>query len=170
MTALHKFLLRDCRVKIKIEGAQSVDSALRAPYLAYETLLYAHLTKASTVLEVCAGTGLFTGVLRRTGASVFATDMSPKSLEVLKQRHKGVGRLDIQEADIECLPFPDEAFDMVTSAGSLSYGDNLLVMNEIFRVLKPGGVFVCVDSLNHNPIYRFNRWVHYLRGNRTKVP
>jgi ubiquinone/menaquinone biosynthesis C-methylase UbiE len=41
-------------------------------------------------------------------------------------------------------------------------------MNEIFRVLKRGGVFVCVDSLNHNPIYRFNRWIHFLRGNRTQ--
>ena len=43
-----------------------------------------------------------------------------------------------------------------------------MVMNEIFRVLKPGGVFVCVDSLNHNPIYRFNRWIHFLRGERTR--
>ena len=69
---------------------------------------------------------------------------------------------------MECLPFQDGQFDMVASAGSLSYGDNDLVMQEIYRVLKPGGCFVCVDSLNHNPIYRLNRWIHYLRGNRTK--
>ena len=59
-------------------------------------------------------------------------------------------------------------YDVVTSAGSLSYGDNLLVMQEVHRVLKPGGVFICVDSLNHNPIYRLNRWVRFLRGGRTK--
>ena len=27
---------------------------------------------------------------------------------------------------------------------------------------------IVVDSLNDNPIYRFNRYMHYLKGNRTK--
>ena len=39
---------------------------------------------------------------------------------------------------------------------------------EVRRVLRPGGTFICVDSLNHNPIYRLNRWVHYIMGERTK--
>lgn len=68
---------------------------------------------------------------------------------------------------MEKLPFPDSSFDVVVSAGSLSYGDVVLVMNELKRILRPGGVFICVDSLNHNPIYKLNRWVHYVRGNRT---
>ena len=70
-------------------------------------------------------------------------------------------------ADMEKLPFPDASFDVVVSAGSLSYGDVVLVMNELKRILRPGGIFICVDYLNHNPIYKLNRWVHYLRGNRT---
>jgi ubiquinone/menaquinone biosynthesis C-methylase UbiE len=37
------------------------------------------------------------------------------------------------------------------SAGSLSYGDNDIVMNEIYRVLKLQGVFIAIDSLNNNP-------------------
>ncbi len=35
-------------------------------------------------------------------------------------------------------------------------------------MLRPGGIFICVDSLSHNPIYRFNRWIHYIKGVRTK--
>ena len=31
------------------------------------------------------------------------------------------------------------------------------------------GDFVCVDSLNHNPIYRLNRYLHHLRGKRTRT-
>jgi hypothetical protein len=27
---------------------------------------------------------------------------------------------------------------------------------------------IVVDSLNNNPVYRFNRYLHYLRGNRSK--
>ena len=57
---------------------------------------------------------------------------------------------------------------MIVSAGSLSYGESYLVDTEIRRVLRPGGMLICVDSLNHNPVYRTNRWLHYLRGNRSK--
>lgn len=34
-------------------------------------------------------------------------------------------------------------------------------------MLKKGGVFICVDSFNHNLIYRLNRYFHYLRGDRS---
>lgn len=151
-----------------IDGADAVNLAIRAPYCAYESLVISNLSSNFSVLELGAGTGSFTGLLLRTGANVCATDISPRSLEVLAVRYQGIGRLVTQVADMECLPFPDAQFEMVTSAGSLSYGDNITVMNEIFRVLKPGGIFICVDSLNHNPIYRVNRWVHYLRGQRTR--
>ena len=69
---------------------------------------------------------------------------------------------------MENLIFDDNSFDMVCSAGGLSYGDNKLVMDEIYRVLKKDGVFISMDSLNNNPIYRLNRYLHFLRGNRSK--
>jgi ubiquinone/menaquinone biosynthesis C-methylase UbiE len=69
---------------------------------------------------------------------------------------------------MESLPFSDSEFDCVLSAGSLSYGDNHRVLAGIWRVLKPGGVFICVDSLNHNPIYKINRWIHFLMGSRSR--
>jgi ubiquinone/menaquinone biosynthesis C-methylase UbiE len=77
------------------------------------------------------------------------------------------GRLVTRVADMESLPFPSGTFDVVTCAGSLSYGDPKLVDAEILRVLRPGGSFVCVDSLNHNPVYRLNRWLNYKRGQRS---
>lgn len=72
-------------------------------------------------------------------------------------------------ADMEQLPFEDKSFDVVTSAGSLSYGKAKKVDSEIHRVIRPGGVFICVDSLNNNPIYRINRYIHFLKGNRSKM-
>jgi SAM-dependent methyltransferase len=73
-----------------------------------------------------------------------------------------------QIADAESLPFADGSFDLVTCAGSLSYFDHGKGLKEISRVLADGGYFICVDSLNHNPFYRLNRWLHYLRKNRTR--
>ena len=69
---------------------------------------------------------------------------------------------------MERLPFSSNSFDAVCSAGSLSYGDHILVRDEINRVLKPEGYFVCVDSLNHNPIYTFNRFINFIRKERSK--
>ncbi len=64
--------------------------------------------------------------------------------------------------------FKDNSFDVICSAGSLSYGDNSIVMNEIYRVLVKGGIFIAIDSLNNNPIYKLNRYIHFLLGNRSK--
>lgn len=68
---------------------------------------------------------------------------------------------------MEQLPFDNESFDVVTIAGSLSYGDSGKVDSEIRRVLKSGGYFICVDSLNNNPIYKLNRYFHYLKKERS---
>ena len=73
-----------------------------------------------------------------------------------------------KECNIELLPFDNQIFDIVACAGGLSYGDNNSVLNEIYRVLKPNGLFICIDSLNDNPLYKFNRYLHYIKGNRTK--
>lgn len=151
-------------------GASSVPIELRAPYICYERLLADFQASARFTLEVCAGTGLHSGALLSSGVgSVVCTDISEISLKALATLHADPNRrLSVLPADMESLPFGDETCDLVVCAGGLSYGDPEIVLNEIFRVLRPGGHFVSVDSYNENPVYRFNRWLHYLRGNRSK--
>ena len=154
---------------LPVSNVLNIPPELRAPYCYFEEVISkSNLDTESKILEIGAGTGALTPILLKTGASVTASDISKNSLRVLFLRLSSLGRLDTQIADMESLPFHDEVYDLVTSAGSLSYGDNKLVMKEVYRVLKPGGVFICVDSLSHNPIYKLNRWVHYLLGKRTK--
>ena len=151
------------------QALSTLAPAIRSPYLCYEAHIEECITSPEmVVLEIGAGTGMFTELIAKQGAQVVATDISKSSLELLLKRLKNYGNIEVQVADMESLPFANESFDLVLSAGSLSYGDNSIVMNEIYRVLKLGGKFICVDSLNHNPIYRFNRWIHYLRGHRTR--
>lgn len=105
-----------------------------------------------------------------TGASITASDISKKSLEVLQLRFKNKApNLRTVVADMENLPFSNDTFTFVICAGSLSYGKEKNVDSEIRRVLAPGGKFICVDSLNNNPIYKFNRYLHYLQGTRSKM-
>jgi ubiquinone/menaquinone biosynthesis C-methylase UbiE len=150
-----------------VTGAFAVPLLLRGPYLYYEQELRSLLNRDSHVLEIGSGTGMHTEILLMGGANVTATDISEHSLEILRMRFRKFSNLRTKVADMESLPFGERSFDIVVSAGSLSYGDSEKVLSEIYRVLKPNGVFLCVDTLNHNPIYRFNRWLHYLRGNRT---
>jgi len=154
----------------KVESGQDLGSVVippvyRAPYSYYEKCISRYITQDHNVLELCSGTGMHTYVLVKTGANVVATDISYHSLEVLAQRIRGIKTV---VADMESLQFAAKTFDVVTCAGSLSYGDPALVDAEVRRVLRPGGIFICVDSLNHNPIYRINRRWHYLKGTRTK--
>lgn len=150
-------------------GSHTMAPYLRTPYIFYEQKIAELIKPAFRVLELGAGTGLHTRALLKTGARVVASDISPNSLVLLKQRFEAVpGNLETWVADMESLPFETSSFDVVVSAGSLSYGDPQLVDIEIKRVLRPGGSLICVDSLNHNPVYRINRWLHHLRGNRSK--
>lgn len=150
-------------------GACSMPRYLQTPYIFYERCVAEYINADCQILELGAGSGLHTWTLVKTGAQVTAIDISTDSLRVLKRRINIAGwQVSTQVADIESLPFAESTFDVVVCAGSLSYGEPSLVDAEIKRVLRPNGMFICVDSLNHNPIYRMNRWLHYLRGNRTK--
>ena len=155
--------------KPQLFGAEAVAPELRAPYAFYEQRIQAIVSSGSRVVELGAGSGLQTAVLLRTGASVTATDISPASLALLQRRLGALApdRLTTRIADIEALPFEEESFDVVACAGALSYGDPDLVDAEVRRVLRPGGAFICVDSLNDSPVYRLNRWLRYRRGERT---
>lgn len=153
---------------IRSAGAESVAPYLRSPYTFYERCIKERVRNGQSVLEIGSGTGEFTGAAFSAGAAVTATDISEKSLEALVIRFGSASdRLTTRRADMEVLPFVEESFDVVISAGSLSYGDNETVLGEIHRVIKTGGCFICVDSLNDNPIYRINRYLHHRRGERT---
>ena len=149
-------------------GSSSIPLHLRHPYTFYEELIIDTVKPDFKVLELGSGAGEFTGVLLNTNANVIASDISEKSLELLKLRYQHSTNLTVCQCDMENPPFSDLYFDVVVAAGSLSYGDNRIVLSQILRILKPGGYFICVDSLNHNLIYRLNRFLHYLRGNRSR--
>jgi len=137
------------------------------PFLKYIQQLNLLIKPHQKILELGAGTGKITSSLISLGADITAIDISAESLEVLRVRSNG--KIKTTLADIEQLTFDDCTFDIVISSGSLSYGAPSKVDKEIFRILKPKGSIIILDSLNHNPIYRLNRLVNVIRGDRTKI-
>lgn len=142
------------------------EAHLRAPYDHFRRALESLGLRGQVALELGAGDGVYTQLIAQTGANVLCLDVSSQSLRVNRKRVDGEFRGIC--ADMAAIPLADSSVDAVISAGSLSYGDPLLVDAEIFRVLRPGGSLLVVDSLNHNPFYRLNRRVGYFRGRRTK--
>lgn len=155
--------------KSKLFGATSIDRTLRKPYLVYEKLISHYITSDTKVLEIGSGVGSHSEILFQTGADVTVSDISNDSLKILNkifsQSYKNFNTL---EADMENIPVKSNTFNIVVSAGSISYGNKKILKNEIYRILKPNGYFIAVDSLNDNLIYRFNRYINYLKGKRSK--
>lgn len=151
------------------EGAESVAYEIRAPYLTFEQFIRDTVRQGDRVLDVCCGSGTFSLIAARLGAHVTVSDIAPANVELATVRGMRAGiSLEARVADAECLPFPEGSFDIVICAGSLSYVDLNKFLSEISRVLVPGGCFIAVDSLNHNPAYVVNRYIHFLRGRRTR--
>lgn len=98
----------------------------------------------SDILEIGCGTGEFAARLAeaRPGASVLATDLSPRFVELTAAR--GV---EARIADATELPFEDDSFDLVAAMWMLYHVPDLeRTLAEVRRVLRPGGRFLAVTN------------------------
>lgn len=92
------------------------------------------------VLEIGCGTGCDLLQFAKHGARATGIDITPAHLELARQRVDG--RADVRRAEATQLPFEDASFDYVYSHGVLHHIDRPReVVDEIFRVLRPGGTF-----------------------------
>ena len=93
------------------------------------------------VLDIGSGTGRSVTRLKVTGASdVTALDISPEMLEILKEEHPTV---ETVIGNVEKLPFKDDSFETITALFVIVHiGDLREMLDEVYRVLKPGGVFI----------------------------
>jgi len=94
-----------------------------------------------TVLELGAGTGLFTEVLVAAGHRVIATDPAPEMLARLRSR---VVPFAVGVSGAEAIPAPSRSVDVVVSAQAFHWFDHERALPEIARVLRPGGVLALV--------------------------
>lgn len=94
-----------------------------------------------TVLDLGCGTGFFTDILATRYQHVIGLDISTKMLDFASNnRAKSIHWL---EGDAYQLPVADSSIDFVYSNLMIQWCDNLSqVIEEVLRVLKPGGLFV----------------------------
>ncbi|HYV03312.1 MAG TPA: class I SAM-dependent methyltransferase [Blastocatellia bacterium] len=93
------------------------------------------------VLEVGCGLGTDAVNFARHGARYTGVDLTETSIDLVRRRFQ-LEELPatLRTADAENLPFDDESFDLVYSHGVLHHTpDTQRAINEVHRVLKPGG-------------------------------
>ncbi len=74
---------------------------------------------------------------------IIGVDFSDKMLEIARKKCSDI---DFLEADCTQLPFEDKSFDLCTISFGLRNIENMeKALQEIYRVLKKGGVFVNLD-------------------------
>ncbi|HEY8547289.1 MAG TPA: class I SAM-dependent methyltransferase [Acidimicrobiales bacterium] len=103
------------------------------------------------VLEVGPGYGATTEVLQEMVGRLTSVEIDPELAAALVERYAGVDHVEVVEGDATALDFPDARFSGATSFSMLHHVPTPELQDRIFaearRVLRPGGVFVAVDSV-----------------------
>ena len=109
-----------------------------------------NVQKGSKALDVCCGTADWTIALSEAVGSkgqVTGLDFSENMLEVGKQKTASLENIQLVHGDAMNLPFDDNSFDYVTIGfGLRNVPDYLSALKEMHRVLKPGGMVVCLET------------------------
>jgi ubiquinone/menaquinone biosynthesis C-methylase UbiE len=106
--------------------------------LATNPLLEAvRLRPGTRLLDVASGPGALAAEAANRGARAIGADLSPRMIELAQRLHPAI---EFREADVEHLPFPDQAFEAVVCAFGLGHFPKPeLAVAECVRTLSPGG-------------------------------
>jgi ubiquinone/menaquinone biosynthesis C-methylase UbiE len=112
------------------------------------------------VLEASFGTGYLL-TQYANNHETYGIDFNNNMIEIAKKNlfRKGI-KANLQWANVDKLPFPDNFFDTVVNTMSFSgYPDGKQAMAEFYRVLKVGGKLLIVDIDYPSNRNRFGYWL-----------
>jgi SAM-dependent methyltransferase len=127
------------------------------------------LDKQVNILDLACGHGRHANRLAKLGHKVTGVDITPGFLKMASQDARKAGvKVKYLKGDMRNLKFKNE-FDrvilMFTAFGYFSDEENYLVLQNIAKALKPGGLF-CFDS--HNRDLLLKGWLPYIVVERGK--
>ncbi|MED3625295.1 demethylmenaquinone methyltransferase [Neobacillus thermocopriae] len=117
-----------------------------------DTMNRMNVQSGAKALDVCCGTADWTIALAEAvgpNGEVIGLDFSKNMLKVGNEKvsRLGLKQVKLIHGNAMELPFPDNSFDYVTIGfGLRNVPDYLQVLKEMHRVVKPGGIAVCLET------------------------
>ncbi|KQM69236.1 methyltransferase type 11 [Pedobacter sp. Leaf216] len=140
----------------------------------FDQLLKGTYSNCDTVLDAGCGTGRNLMYFLKNGYQVYGIDSSADAIAQLQvsaeQFSATVGKDRFQVSQVENMPFENEKFDLVISSAVLHFAESLkhfeAMLEEMWRVLKPGGYFFCRLSSDIG----IESSVHFIGNGRYIIP
>jgi len=107
-----------------------------------------HIHQGSTVLEVAPGPGYYAIELAKLGNyNITGLDISETFVALARQNAAKAGvRVDFRRGNVSDMPFANDSFDfLVCTAAFKNFSQPRRALEEMHRVLKPGGKALIVD-------------------------
>ncbi|PKR85911.1 demethylmenaquinone methyltransferase [Heyndrickxia camelliae] len=115
-----------------------------------DTMKKMNVQEGAKALDVCCGTADWTIALANAvgpNGKVYGLDFSENMLKIGQEKVSGLPQVELIHGNAMELPFDDNTFDYVTIGfGLRNVPDYMHVLKEMFRVVKPGGMAVCLET------------------------
>ena len=121
-----------------------------------------------TAVDIGTGPGFTAFAIAPFADRVIATDLTPQMLQqvrTLRGKHDAPGT-EMALVAAEALPFAESSIDLVTCrTAAHHFADLPQWLNEVHRVLKPGGLLVTADTVSPEDSATA-RWMHEIEMQR----
>lgn len=146
-----QYLLKKIREDYNLIAGE-FSSKREQPWPETKFLFDNYIKSGDMVLDLGCGNGRFFEFIKDSGAEYIGLDSSEKLIEIAKIKYS---QAKFQTADALNLPFPDNYFDKVYSIAVLHHIPSkelrIQFLEEVKRVLKPGGLFIATVWKFHRP-------------------
>ena len=115
----------------------------------YHAFLLKHLPAASEAdaLEIGCGTGGFSRLLARRYRRVLALDLSPRMIQIARERSHQFPNIDFQVADVMNYDFSARSFGCIASIATLHHLPLESILAQLRGLLQPNGSLLVLDLL-----------------------
>jgi ubiquinone/menaquinone biosynthesis C-methylase UbiE len=128
----------------------------------------AEIFNHSTIADIGAGSGFITEGLVNKEVNIIAVDQSPQMLNIMRKKFSNYKNVEFRLGESEKIPIDESTIDFAFANMYLHHvEDPQKSINELYRILKPGGKLIISDADSHSYDFlvteQHDRWMGFKR-------